>query len=67
MKKTRAEKGYAYGMLWSFKMSVTCKFFLTSRRTTVPVVKELLSDITQTFTGHCAMSGAYIHAWRRSA
>ena len=27
MKKTRAEKGYAYGMLWSFKMSVTCTFF----------------------------------------
>ena len=34
------------------------EFFLISRRTIVAVVKQLLSEITQSFPRHCTMSGA---------
>ena len=36
--------------------------FLTSRRTTVSVVKQPSSDINQFFAGHCPMSGVNIQA-----
>ena len=47
-------------MLLSFKTSV--KKFLTSRRKTVFVVKQLLLDITIFFTEHFPMFGANIEA-----
>ena len=53
--KTRAVKAYAYRMLVSFKT-----FVLTSRRTNVSVLKQLLLDITRLFAEHCPMSGANI-------
>ena len=34
------------------------EMFLISRRTIVAVVKQLLSEITQSFPRHCTMSGA---------
>ena len=49
-------------MILSFKTSITYNFFLTLYRTTVSVVKQLSSDVTQFFAGHCPMSGAYIQA-----
>ena len=58
-RKTRAGKAYAYRMLLSFKTSLTYKKNLTSRRTTVFVVKLLLSDITRVFSGHCPMAGGH--------
>ena len=58
-RKTRGGKVYAYGMLVSFK---TLETYLTSRRTTLFFVKQLLSDITQFFAGDCPMSGANIQA-----
>ena len=35
------------------------------RRTAVPVVKQLSTDIAQFFAGHCPVSGANIQAWYR--
>ena len=61
-RKTRAEKAYGYRLLLSFKTLVTYNFFLTSHRTTVPVVKQLSPDITRYFAGHCPMSGSNIQA-----
>ena len=59
-RNARAGKTYAYGMFRSFKTPVTHKKNLTSRWTTVSVVKELSSDITRFFAGHSLMSGASI-------
>ena len=47
--KTRTGKTYAYQMYVSFKTSVTYKSFLISHWTTVSVVKQLSSEITQFF------------------
>ena len=68
-RKIRAGKVYSHRMLWSLKMSVTMSFFLilTSRRTTVSVVKQPLSDITRFFAGHCPVSGATIQARKRTS
>ena len=50
-------------MLLSFKTLVTEKsFFLSSRRTTVSVAKQSLSDTSRFFAGDCRMSAANIHA-----
>ena len=39
-------------------------FFLkNSRRTTASVLKQLSSDITRFFSGHCPIPGANIHVW----
>ena len=54
--ETRAGKAYAHRMLLSFKTLVANNIFLTSRRTTVSVVKQFLSDIIQFFAGHYPMS-----------
>ena len=61
-RKTRAGKAYAYRMLLSFKTLLTYNFFLSSRRSNVSVVKQLLMDATQFFAGYCPMSGATIQA-----
>ena len=61
-RKTRAGKVCVYRILLSFKTSVTYKKILASCRTTVSVVKQLSSDITQFFAGHFPMSGANIQA-----
>ena len=53
--------GTAYRMLLSLKTSVKKKK-LTSRRTTVSVVKQPSSHITRTFAGHCPMYVASIQA-----
>ena len=60
-RKTRAAKAYACQILLSFKKSVNYK--KNSRQTAVSVVKQLLSDITRSFAGHCPISGANIHIW----
>ena len=39
--------------------------FLAPQWTTVSVVKQLTSDITQCFAGHVLMSGANIQVWER--
>ena len=44
------------------KTLATYKKSLTSRRKIMSVPKQLLSDITRIFTGHCPMSGANIQA-----
>ena len=49
-------KYYAYQMVVSFKTSVTYQFYLTSRRTTVSVVKQCwffpdISDIRRYYIG----------------
>ena len=51
-------------MLVTFKSSVTYKKFLTSRRATLSVVKQLSSDITRFFAGRCPIFGANIQDWR---
>ena len=56
-RKTRARRAHANQMLLIFKMSVTNNLFLTSRRTTVFLVKLHSSDISRYFAGHCPMSG----------
>ena len=43
----------AYRMLLSFKTSVTIQRKLTSQWTIVPVVKQLLSDITRFSAADC--------------
>ena len=58
----RTGKANAYQMLLSFKMSIIYKKNLTSCRITVPVVKQLLPDITQFFAGRFPMSGPNIQA-----
>ena len=60
--KTKAVKAYVYRMLLSVNTSVPYKFFLTSRRTIVSVVKQPSSDITRFFVGDCPMSGTNIQA-----
>ena len=45
------------------KINPAYKKKLTSCRTTAPVMKQLLSDITQLFAGHCPISGANIQDW----
>ena len=67
IRKTKAVKANAYRMLLSFKTSVTYKFFLTSGRATVSVVKKSSSDITRFSAAHCPMSGANIQAWTKEA
>ena len=63
-RKAKAVKAYACQMLVSFKTSLTYnKKILTSRRTNASVAKQLSSDITQFFAGHCPMCGANIQAW----
>ena len=60
-RKTKARKVFVNRMLLSFETSVAYKnFLLTSRRTTVSVVKQLLSNISRFFARHCPMSGANI-------
>ena len=62
-RKTKAEKAYAYRMLLSLRrLKMTYKKCLTSRRATAAVLKQLSSDITRLFAGHCPMSGANIQA-----
>ena len=51
-RKTRAGKAYAYQMLVSVKVSLTCKKILTSRWITVSTVKQLSLDTSQFFAGH---------------
>ena len=58
LKKPNALKVDAYQMLLSFKTSLAYNIFLTSRRTTVSVVKQPLSDITRFFARLCPMFGA---------
>ena len=61
--KARAGMTYVYQMPLSFKTSVSYKKdFLILRRTTLSVVKQLPSDITQFFAKYCPMYGANIHA-----
>ena len=55
--KTTTGKAYIYRMLLSFKTSVTYKK-ITSHQTTVPVVKQLSSDIIRFFAGHYSTSSA---------
>ena len=55
-RKTTGGKAYVYQMLVSFKTSGTYKKKLTSRWTSVFVMKQLSSDITGFFAGHCPMS-----------
>ena len=63
LKKPKGVKTYAYQMLLSSKTSVTYNSFLTSRQTTVSVVKQPSLAITQVFAGHYPMSHANIQAW----
>ena len=60
--KTREGKSYPYQMLLSFKMLETYILFKTFYWTTVSIVKQLLSDITQFFVRHCLISTANIQA-----
>ena len=57
-RKTRAAKAYAIRMLLSFKVLLTYQFVLISHRTTVSAVKQISSDKTRLFVGHCPMSVA---------
>lgn len=62
-RKTRAVKAYAYRMLLTFKRWATDKKRkLTTRQTTVSVVKQLSLDITQFFAANFLMYGASIQA-----
>ena len=61
-RKTTAGKVYVYRMLLSLKTLVTYKKNLTASRTTLSVVKQLLSDITRFFVEHRPMPGAYSQA-----
>ena len=45
------------------ELLVTCNFFKNSLQTTVSVVKQLLSDVTQFFCQMLSMSTANIQAW----
>ena len=52
-------------MLLSLKTSLTyIMSFLTWRRATVSVLRQLSSDITQFLAGYCPISGANIQAWQ---
>ena len=64
--KNQSCKGlWTYQMLLSIKMLVysLIKIFLTSHWTTLSIMKQPSSDITQFFAGHCPMSGATIQVW----
>ena len=62
IRKTRAGMAYAYRMLLSLKTSVTYIKNFTTRRATVSLMTQLLSDITRFFPGHFPMSGANMQA-----
>ena len=69
-RKIKAGKAYAHRMLLSFTMSeaydiktfMMSKKCFTSHWTTVPVMKQLSSDIVLFFSGHCPMFRAKIQA-----
>ena len=65
IRKTRAGKANRKAMQRNaseIKDVRNYQLFLTSRRTTASVVKQLLSDITQFFGGLCPISGPNIQA-----